>query len=131
MTVSNITAGDVRAKIKELAAERPTYTYVKPKGAQFCLYVHEDSSGAPIKGEGCIVGQALVALGVDPNTLVDVFMDAESLLYDFGINDNSESGTDAEWVEKAQSAQDFGKEWAVAVEAADEYEADRLSQYTE
>lgn len=125
MAVLSITAADVKAKIREIAAERPTYTYVKPSDQRYCLYVHEDASGNPINGEGCIVGQALVALGADPSTLIGRIIAAGALLEDFVvINDTA----DIRWCEDVQDAQDNGAEWYEAVEEADEFEAKRIAQ---
>lgn len=116
-----VTTTDVRKKITELAAAKPDFVYQKPAGETFCQYVHKDEDGRYIEGEGCIVGQALVALGFPPECL-DEETDAEALFYMLGVEGSSEDGW---WCADVQSHQDIQKPWGVAVERADDQMPER------
>lgn len=59
----SITALDVAKKALELAEASPDTIY-QTDNSGICRYVHRDSEGQPIPGEGCLFGQALAALGV-------------------------------------------------------------------
>lgn len=62
----NFTAQDVLNKVIEIGNRFPDYTYKTPNDGlgTFCLY----TDGAD--GQGCIIGQALRALGVSYGVLV-------------------------------------------------------------
>lgn len=63
----NITIDDVVRRIKELASENPDYVY-RPVNYSDCANVHETESGLV---PGCIVGKALIDLGVPPGWFVE------------------------------------------------------------
>jgi len=121
----DFTTTDVRNKINELVKANPTFVYEKPEGETFCQYVHKNEYGQYIEGEGCVVGQALVALGVE-RRLLDVETDAVSLFEELGIKGSDE---DAEWCGNMQGYQDSRKEWRYAKENADIDERQRDGRY--
>lgn len=111
-----ITDSDLVGEIRRLAGENPDYVYPDA----YCRYVKE--------GEGsCLVGQALINLGVPVNWFLDHSSD---------YNDLRNAGTFSEirdlvpglkvsdlvtdWVDTAQSSQDDQTPWAEAVEGADQ-----------
>lgn len=67
MSKYNFTAEELLAEVLKLAEERPNFNYKNQLGAVWqghvgCFYTAGPSNG---DGEGCIVGQALMRLGVD------------------------------------------------------------------
>lgn len=108
-TQTAVTADQIIAEVRRLAAERPDYVYEKPPGSTFCLYRHED--GSP----GCIFGQALDNLGVglDEHTYGTIGI----VLFDLGV---AKTDQQANWMTSVQHYQDNGRPWAEAVAKADE-----------
>lgn len=103
---SDITPLAVARKAAELARANPEFVYKLPEvgsGFSACVYVHE--------GEGsCLFGQALLALGGDPDVLAlhhdsDI---AGVLLLEFGATDTAEALDD---LVQAQMSQDLGHPW--------------------
>jgi hypothetical protein len=115
----NFTLDDVVAKVREVAAERPTYVYNNEGMSEYsssCFYRHGEYGERP----GCIVGQALDRLGyvvpeVDEGTNAGVVLGG---LFDLSDDDN---GLKANWVWKVQKEQDGGKSWGDAILEADSY----------
>jgi hypothetical protein len=110
-TKVNFTLDDVVAKVREVAAERPTYVYDNGTGGELssCFYRH----GADRSEPGCIVGQALDRLGYVVPELWEG-TNASSLLQSiFPEVDRVDSRIF--WVRSVQSAQDGGMSWADAV----------------
>jgi hypothetical protein len=91
------------AKVKELGEKYPDAIYEKlpiEMGPQRCSY----SKGKVINGperEGCIIGQALVELGIDLECVKD----------NNSINNYFESCEEADWLCDVQDLQDRGKSW--------------------
>lgn len=125
---ANFTPEDVVAKVRSLAAARPDFvyeppTYVNPNTpGPSCHYVHVQTTedGVYLTG-GCIVGQALIALGMDSADLHE---------YDNGSGANGstvvieqigsvENRKALYWLDRVQNRQDNGGTWAEAVEEAD------------
>lgn len=111
------------AKVREIVSLRPGVKY-KPDevrdpdnpGHVSCLYGKGTCSDG---SEGCIFGQALVALGVDRGSLDDgeILGEISEVLDSLDIADNN--GMD-EWCMVVQKRQDEGKSWGEAVAIADE-----------
>lgn len=107
----SITGADVVREVRALANQSPefVYTIVDPRGS--CLYVHEDGQG------GCIVGQALMALGVSAMELGNHEGDAApSVIRDLGIEASLEEEL---WLDGVQTYQDDGETWSFAVRTTD------------
>jgi hypothetical protein len=122
-TKVNFTLDDVVAKVREVAAERPTYVYDNGTGGELssCFYRH----GADRSEPGCIVGQALDRLGYvvpedlegrDSYTILN-----EALGTHFESWESPANPAGAKWIRGVQFQQDAGKPWGVAVEYADAY----------
>jgi hypothetical protein len=116
----------VMESMRALASADPDRVYGRiGGGSDGCSNV--DSSDRP--GTGCIVGEALIGLGVSREILAAM----EACTY--GEYPAGVSGTDstsiltwlwirvpkivADWIRHAQSAQDTGSSWARAIERAD------------
>lgn len=104
-----VTAEQIIAEVRRLAAEQPDFIYEKPAGSTFCLYKHGD-------GPGCIMGQALNNLGVE----VDEFTTGTigSVLIEKGIKTTRGQG---DWLRDVQAQQDTRHTWAQSVADADEW----------
>lgn len=122
------TLGDVANEVRRLADEAPTFVYhVAPEadesGEEFiggCSYL----TGS--EGKGCIVGQALVNLGVSTEFLAEAEGEhALRVLHRLGLVESdsqfeAEQSVEALWVLEVQSNQDLHRAWADAVRLADE-----------
>lgn len=110
-----LTTKDVALKAVELADANPDFIYKSPEitpGTRgMCTYVHRDEEDNSPTGEGCLFGQALMALGVDPNTIPESLHIAVAMR-DLGI----ENTGFAETMVSAQGNQDAGIPWGAAVE---------------
>lgn len=126
MTYAHITATQVAEKAVELADANPEFVY-QPQRDEMgyvhgCAYVHRDSLGNP-NGEGCLFGQALVALGVSPYDIgegVHVGKTMENLgIVEDGSVDHyaleSEPKGLVQAMVKAQSEQDAREPWGLAI----------------
>lgn len=121
---------DVVKTVREIARENPDRIY---RARTMCSYVTSDDN----PGEGCLVGQALMWLGVpreflacledsDPDhtgihhlLMSDCFTDY--LRYDL---DDPTDNTYTSWLKDVQSFQDIGYKWNQAVELADRKKAE-------
>lgn len=106
------------AKVRELAEESPDFVYeaLRPN---LCFYATGQNC------DGCIFGQALLALGVEKDVLegfdqrnlsgqssgIEPILD----LLDIGASERQK-----EWCTAVQRAQDRGASWSEAVKDADE-----------
>lgn len=107
-----VTAAEVIAKARELAAARPKHVYLTPSESDSVCSYYRDRSGEP--GQGCLFGQALALLDItDPKEGESIF----SVLLDHGIPC---SDSDSEWLTAVQSSQDGGDPWGEAIRLADE-----------
>ena len=110
------TTEDVAREMRRLAAERPDYVYGGNAEAPYgkaCWYVHGDEHGNLVEA-GCLVGQALHALGFSLEELV-LHEDepAGTMLVNLGVTEVSD---DAQGITRAQRAQDDGRAWGKAIE---------------
>lgn len=115
---AGLTTESVAAKVREIAAERPDFTYRKMAGHRACFYVHRDPNTLErIEGQGCIVGQAFAALGwVVPLELEQ--KGVRVVLELVGRDVDNEAG---HWLDLVQGQQDGGATWDMAVKNADAY----------
>ncbi len=114
------TADAVIAKVREIAAEAPAFVYSETDehDGPTCRYVKN--------GEGsCIVGKALVALGV-PVDFFDRPSVSGSPLNTVGIWQSTlrdllgwQRDLNNDWLQAVQAQQDVGCAWGIAVEFAD------------
>ena len=114
-----ITAKDVVAKVRELAAESPDFVYpTASRGNDVdCFYLPDERFGQP----ACIFGQALLALGADREVLAradsnPIGTPVNALLGDLGVIKDDDS---ADWFWTVQSKQDTRTPWGEAVWVAD------------
>ena len=113
----NITAKQILKTVKELAKENPDTVYVSPNDEGLCFY----TKGACSNGtEGCIIGQALVKLGVPKETLAELdekSQDITGLLRNLDMVDLA-TFDDNDYLDeltKIQNRQDSGCSWGEAV----------------
>lgn len=106
----------VISEIRKIASQNPEIVYSRDifnPGDDYCRYV--------VDGKGsCIVGRALVNLGIIPERLDGVEgMKAKDVLVHLGVNQDHSDQT--EWVDRVQFHQDHSASWKDAVEKADRY----------
>lgn len=108
----NFTAKDVLDKVIEIGNRFPDYSYMSPyDGLDICLY----TNGAD--GQGCIVGQALRALGVPYDVLV-TYDGEDGAPASYVVEEILRSDIDmdiAERLDNIQAAQDSGYPWGECV----------------
>lgn len=120
-----ITAAELEAEVRRLAAERPDFVYARPSGTTWgsCVYAH-DGCGS------CIMGQALINVGIPVewftesgtrNTwgigeLISLLHFEERIADDF-----DRRATD--WFSDVQTQQDLSNKWSDAIARADEIRA--------
>lgn len=107
-TTTAVTADQIIAEVRRLAAEKPDYVYEKPEFSAFCLYMHGDEPG-------CIFGHALHNLGWDV-TAHDAGA-INTVLDDNGVLTTTKQ---REWMREVQFSQDHGSTWEKAVRSADQ-----------
>lgn len=111
------TAAQVITKVRSLAEAQPNFVYFKPESdiglGNGCLYVH--GRGTDNERGGCIVGQALMALGVEIDVKHEA-NNASSVIRHMGIEHTPSEVT---WLDTVQSGQDTGETWESAVCSAD------------
>lgn len=108
----NFTAQDVLNKVIEIGNRFPDYSYMSPNdGLDTCRY----TNGAD--GQGCIVGQALRALGVPYDVLAryDQGLGASASLVAEEILHEDIGEKIAERLDNIQAAQDSGYPWGECV----------------
>lgn len=116
-----IRLADIEAKVRELAAENPEHVYAFPAGSMACYNVWEDEDGELVGS--CIVGKAIVALGIDPELFIERDVQATSVhntLRAFEAELDMIYGPEAEWLQNVQAFQDQQIPWAGAVAEADD-----------
>lgn len=117
--MSAVTLDDVKSKIRELAAAAPTNYYsqvVTTSGERACMYTQGECSNGTV---GCIVGQALCALGFRKQCEeIDAKGGdtAEVMLQACGLKVTAK---DYYWFFKVQVYQDMGFMWSDAIVVAD------------
>lgn len=114
------TAADVVAQVRALAAANPDYVYPGALDGGECSYVYDRLGSGT--GQGCLIGQALQALGVEREWLRDHGDDAISMpnagpssasqvLRSLGVADDGDS---YEFLDDVQARQDGGERWGGA-----------------
>lgn len=123
MSEFTFTVDDVMAQVRALAAERPDYVYRPVAPGALCSYVTGQD------GQGCIVGQALMRLGVPKERLAASEADegtavpADELLQDLLDLDTAAMATnEVGWIMSVQTGQDSGETWGKAVAYATVHE---------
>jgi hypothetical protein len=110
--IKDVPLNDIVTEIRRLAAESPDYVYERP--GQSCVYV--EYIGDELIGS-CIVGKALVNLGVNP---ADLLFEEIPGAYNLLRNPVKMAPEQVWWIDTVQGAQDDGTPWAESVAAADE-----------
>ena len=108
----SITALDVAKKALELAEASPDTIY-KTDSSGICRYVHRDSEGQPIPGEGCLFGQALAALGVAVPTSCEG-SNINAVIRELIDRAHFSWGRLGQHMATAQSEQDAREPWSVS-----------------
>lgn len=115
VTGAEINVSELCAAVRRLASESPLNIYLPAIKGGKCRY----SSGECKDGSiGCIVGQALRAIGLDPAAFDNAEVLAPSAAKVVGdLGGNWGPGA---WLLEVQRGQDAGRSWRVAVADADE-----------
>lgn len=115
MQYTNITGSQIIEQVRLLAQERPDHVYRKRGAGRSCGYAG-DAIGST-RGEGCIIGQALMRLGVRRADLVSLEGVVSSALPKLGIHryDTDERN----WMSSVQKSQDTWSTWGRSVKDAD------------
>lgn len=114
--------------VAEVAEDRPDFDYARQEGRTVhhqCSYLH---NGVTMKGEGCIVGQALIKTFPGAKDKLEEIEfggpspSVRSLTEDPKVHDWFDGITAPEinWLAVVQDAQDNGKTWKQAVDVADD-----------
>lgn len=106
----------VISEIRQIADKSPDIVYSRDifnPGDDPCRYI--------VDGKGsCIVGRALVNLGVVPERLHEFEgMKARDVLFRLSVDTDHSDQT--EWINRIQFHQDASVPWGIAVEKADRY----------
>lgn len=110
--IEDVDLVDVVAEIRRLAGESPDYVYRR----QGCVYVEDDDAGNLVGS--CIVGKALVNLGVEPEELhyeVPSRIPGAGALLRRSVDD-----LERRWIDEVQYRQDLGYAWSESIANADE-----------
>ena len=114
-----ITIKALMDKVRELAEARPDFNYRKQdefNESVGCSYLGLGTNH-PDRGEGCIMGQALAALGVSRETLEECEGDTIDGLITRGTVpvEGPVDGKDLYWLNVVQDSQDKGYTWGEAI----------------
>jgi hypothetical protein len=111
---------DVAVRILELADKNPDFVYQVHGADGECNYTIRDDNDQLV-GD-CIVGQALISLGVRPTKLYELEgMGAHAVLQEF-TTVSSEDDTNLLWkIDSVQGNQDIGRSWGLAVKELRDY----------
>lgn len=116
-----ITEEQLQDAIRAQAAEMPDFRYTTDSGSMTCYYYADDNNP-----RGCIVGAALVSLGVPTAILPDLVGWAGHLTNRRFLADLlTEEAITSQWVQVVQWAQDRGKTWGEAVAAAEDPDSEQ------
>lgn len=115
MTEHKITREQLDATLEEVVAEYgEDYIYESPDGTG-CKYIELNGDGS-IDGPGCLIGHALVALGVDPEYLKS----GDALGYGARSLNVWADAQVAQYAVNIQQRQDVGDTWGVSVALGDQ-----------
>lgn len=122
------TALDVARKAVDLANANPDHIYQPQPNTAGCMYVHRDENGKRIDGEGCLFGQAMIAVGV-PVTRDDEHTHIGAVLHSKGLDG---PGDLLGLMEQVQSCQDARDTWGDAIGPLADYLAtlDAMAEVT-
>ncbi|AWN04365.1 hypothetical protein PBI_GRAYSON_21 [Rhodococcus phage Grayson] len=114
---------DLKEEVLRLAAEKPDFIYESdPNAEESCAYLAWDDDKAY---GSCIMGQALMNLGVDPVEL-SKYEGSDISAVVSALNDNEPPHYHRDpfdfWLSYVQGRQDAGYTWSKAVEFANEME---------
>lgn len=111
-----IHSSDVVREVRKLATENPEKVYdTQAHSGSACLNVHTDNEGNFIPG--CLIGTALVNLGVSYDSLYQVNNSGtEDTLNALQIHRDER---DVRWLASVQDYQDIQYQWGVAVKLSD------------
>ena len=120
----NISTAAIVREVRALAAERPEHIYYAPQRDN-CSYVCDASGCTP--EHGCIVGQALVRLGVPQALLAEIEVregqDAISnmppIVSNYGVGVELVVEQEVYWLSRVQAHQDRAVPWGESVALAD------------
>ena len=107
-----IKVSEVAKEVRRLADTFPNFQYVPPGPS--CKYLEEKDGE---KVGSCIVGQALVNLGLDKDELSKY--EGESGYMVLSETCEVDGMNQLEWVDTVQDHQDYGRVWGEAIKAAD------------
>lgn len=125
-----ITFNALKGEVRRLAEEHPSFQY-KEQATELnfhegCSYLGQ-SLAEPDKGQGCIMGQALVNLGVSREELKrfegvgvgTILRDSEVMEAPYDdVSTSEDRYSEYMWLTLVQHHQDEGDDWATAVENA-------------
>lgn len=118
-----ITVKKVIEQVRKIAKENPDFVYTNQGDVDAAEYSYLGRSmSEPNVGQGCIVGQALLDLGVTREEMVEAGIEgttASEALMRLGINSGSMY---SQYLDFVQDMQDIGEPWGRAVEFADNVE---------
>lgn len=107
---------EVISEIRKIASLNPETVYSRDifnPGEDPCRYI--------VDGKGsCIVGRALVNLGITPERLNE-FEGTKARDVIFRLAVHTDHSNQTEWVDRVQFHQDANVPWGIAVEKADRY----------
>jgi len=120
--MSKITPKDVLVEVVKIGKTEPDFVYTNQPGVEYggsCHYLSGNDEG---EGRGCIVGQALLNLGISKERIESFREDYADVFLPnvLGINppgEVSEEYTTLKTITHIQYAQDNGKPWGEAVKA--------------
>lgn len=122
-----ITIDDLIDKVREIASDEPDFRY-RTEGSVggFCSYLGPINGG---EGSGCIIGRALVGLGVDMGGIRGLEKVYHTpgpigeLLYEQVVDvdfDEDKDYSKVIWLDLVQNRQDAGDTWSASVKYAEE-----------
>lgn len=118
-----VTAEQVIAEVRRLAAEQPDFVYGAQEGAGGnCSYF--GCAIGDTSGQACIVGQALAGLNVDMSGLLETEKTAAGVTAGGALRrrmvDVAYTESEASWLTEVQYLQDADVPWGEAVAKADQ-----------
>lgn len=103
-----ITATELVGAVRDVAARYPERTI----GNEPCYYIFDD---CPV----CLLGHALIGLGVEPDSLLPYNTDTINQVVEALLPEVGRSPAVVDWLRLVQENQDRGWKWSTAVKDAD------------